>query len=650
MTKKSHSEIKDINNGSFWFQPQVFVWITFGIAALSLIGWAINLRSLSGQWGSYIPMAPITALSFLIQCFALFLSTLLPGKRLSRNFALAVVSIISFFCLIVLVEYIARINIGIDQLLSNSGIVLNQIPLGHMSPLTAFSFLLINAAIFILITLERNNQTATYAAFFAIIASAINIIIIFGYAFGAPLLYGGKTIPTALPTAIAFFSLGIGLFLLAVPNSLLFRSWNLQSFKGRLLRAFLLPIVTLVLLESWLESWIEISQSANLLLFHALLALVFISVIIIVIGITARSMGKSIEQSRLQILSLARFIEESPGPVMRFMRNGSLSYANSNSKILLDFWHCEKPGDFLPDSICQIISDVFASGSNKKIEVKCDDLVYSLLIAPINDLDYVNIYAEDITERILDESIIQQQNDQLQELNTNKDKFFSIIAHDLKAPFLGFLGLTSDIAHNAANFSVRELSDLGSTMHQAADNLFNLLHNLLEWTQMQSGAISLAQKDIPLSDLISKNIKMITAASEQKEILINNLITETIWVHADENMLNSVLLNLLSNAVKFTPRKGSITIRNQKSDNEMIEISISDTGIGISKNLMDKLFKVGEKTGRKGTEGELSTGLGLMLCKEFVEKIGGSIRVESEVEKGSTFYFTLQPANKAQYY
>ena len=248
---------------------------------------------------------------------------------------------------------------------------------------------------------------------------------------------------------------------------------------------------------------------------------------------------------------------------------------------------------------------------------------------------------EDITERKRTELIIQQQNEQLQELNATKDKFFSIIAHDLRSPLTGFLGLTQIIAEEASKISAQELSQLGSTMHQAADNLFKLLQNLLEWSQMQNGSISLIQKDILLTNMIAKNLESIKMRCELKGISINNMVTNQIHAYADEKMISSVLLNLLSNAVKFTHRNGAVTVSAKEIKDQMIEVSIKDTGIGIPKNMVEKLFKLGEKTGRKGTDGELSTGLGLLLCKEFIDKNGGKLWVVSEEGVGSTFYFTL---------
>jgi PAS domain S-box-containing protein len=248
---------------------------------------------------------------------------------------------------------------------------------------------------------------------------------------------------------------------------------------------------------------------------------------------------------------------------------------------------------------------------------------------------------EDINERKKDELIIRQQNIQLRELNAAKDKFFSIIAHDLRSPFQVFLGLTKSLAEEANDYTIEELNQIGNDLNQLANNLFGLLKNLLEWAQMQKGSMSFQPNIFSLSDQIAENVQILKRRGEQKGITIINTISGSLQVYADEKMINSVLLNLLSNAIKFTHKNGTVTISALKTDDDLVKIAVSDTGIGIEKNMGDKLFKIGEKTNRTGTDGELSSGLGLLLCKEFVEKNGGTIWVESEEGKGSTFSFTI---------
>jgi PAS domain S-box-containing protein len=247
-----------------------------------------------------------------------------------------------------------------------------------------------------------------------------------------------------------------------------------------------------------------------------------------------------------------------------------------------------------------------------------------------------------VIERKINSDGIQIYAEELRQLNDTKDKFFSIIAHDLRSPFHGFLGLTKSFAEAAGSYSAQELALLSNAMHQSADNLFNLLNNLLEWAQMQKGSMSFQPIKLSLSDLITENVQTIKKRSEQKEVTIINTVFGSFQVYADEHMINSVILNLLSNAVKYTHRNGTVTLKASKTGEEMVQLSVSDTGVGMQKSKLDKLFKIGEKIGSKGTDGELSTGLGLLLCKEFVDRNGGKIWVESEEGVGSTFYFTLQ--------
>jgi len=235
-------------------------------------------------------------------------------------------------------------------------------------------------------------------------------------------------------------------------------------------------------------------------------------------------------------------------------------------------------------------------------------------------------------------------NTQLHELIATKDKFFSIIAHDLRSPFQGFLGLAQIITEQAGNITAEELSSLGSNLYKTADNLFTLLKNLLEWAQMQRGVLNFEPTSFILRELIEDSVEAMKWRIEQKNITVDISAVQPVNVYADSKMVNSILLNLLSNSVKFTGRQGIIKIATNQVD-KTIQTSITDTGVGIAAESVKKLFLVGEKIGTKGTEGELSTGLGLILCKEFIERHGGKIWVESVPGKGSTFYFTL-PASK----
>lgn len=236
---------------------------------------------------------------------------------------------------------------------------------------------------------------------------------------------------------------------------------------------------------------------------------------------------------------------------------------------------------------------------------------------------------------------VKKRTKELVELNASKDKFFSIIAHDLKSPFMGLLGLTKILSEGPKHFTEQELILLSSEIHKTADNLYTLLNNLLEWARMQKGDMNFEPDDFPLPKLIEESIEVMRRRIDQKEITINYQGQENFMAHGDRNMISSIMLNLLSNAIKFTPKMGSVAIEVKQTEKDMLEISVCDTGVGMPDDKVKQLFKTGEKVRTRGTDDETGTGLGLLLCHEFVKKNGGKIWVKSDLDHGSIFYFTI---------
>jgi len=246
----------------------------------------------------------------------------------------------------------------------------------------------------------------------------------------------------------------------------------------------------------------------------------------------------------------------------------------------------------------------------------------------------------DITERKQADYEIKQKNEELQRINSEKDKFFSIIAHDLRSPFNGFLGLTEMMVSDLHRMTLDDINSIADKLHKSANNLYRLLTNLLEWSKMQRGMTEFDPEHFSLKTLADDSIKIFYDSAEKKDVEIEEEIPEDILVSADKAMLETIIRNLVSNAIKFTNKGGKVRI-SAKSVNDIVEISVKDTGIGMSKNLVDNLFKIDKQTIRKGTDNEPSTGLGLLLCKEFIKKHNGEILVVSEEGKGSEFRVTL---------
>jgi signal transduction histidine kinase len=238
---------------------------------------------------------------------------------------------------------------------------------------------------------------------------------------------------------------------------------------------------------------------------------------------------------------------------------------------------------------------------------------------------------------------ISEQKNELSELNATKDKFFSIIAHDLKSPFNSLLGFSNLLIEEFDNLPKDNLRKFASNIHQSADSLFKLLNNLLQWSQAQTGRIEYLPQKTDLYALINSIITLLTPNADEKQIRLVSNIAENEIAFLDENMVKTVFRNLVNNAIKFSSPGGEIRIENELLDN-FIELSVIDYGVGIKKEDSEKLFMLDIKHSTTGTSGEKGTGLGLILCKEFVERHGGEIWVESEFGKGSKFKFTLPKA------
>jgi PAS domain S-box-containing protein len=232
----------------------------------------------------------------------------------------------------------------------------------------------------------------------------------------------------------------------------------------------------------------------------------------------------------------------------------------------------------------------------------------------------------------------------LEKINAEKDKLFSIIAHDLRSPFQGFLGMTEILSSSLSDFTNTELQEIFIETNKTAQKIFDLLNNLLEWAKMQRGLIKYEPEKLDVNDIVNTNISLLSHNIIEKEIIIEMLNGDNNFAFVDEKMLNAVIRNLLTNAIKFTRKQGKIIIETKNLAENKIQISISDNGIGIPEYLMEKIFSVGEKVGRRGTEGEESSGLGLLICKEFVEINGGTIWVKSIEGEGTTFSFTVNTA------
>lgn len=337
------------------------------------------------------------------------------------------------------------------------------------------------------------------------------------------------------------------------------------------------------------------------------------------------------ERARKNIELMFSGVFTGPGEYKAIRADGSIFNIEANAEFILG------PND-VPTGIVFIIRDITKRKQNEEAIKKLNEsLQISNNIINAN-LEQKNALIKELTQ-------IQSK---LEKTNSEKDKFFSIIAHDLRSPFQGFLGMTKALTQDISQFTLAELTQIYSELDKSAVNLYKLLENLLEWAEMQKGAASFTPAEHNLLNITLQCVQTIYQRAGQKKIKMINNIPEDFNIYADEKMLTTVIRNLLSNAVKFTHTGGTITINAKEADADMIEVSIKDNGIGMEQEHLEKLFRIDQKVRCAGTEGEMGTGLGLLLCKEFITKNHGDIWAESEINNGSTFFFTLKKAASGQ--
>lgn len=261
-------------------------------------------------------------------------------------------------------------------------------------------------------------------------------------------------------------------------------------------------------------------------------------------------------------------------------------------------------------------------------------------IITINDEQCMISSVNDISiQKEAEQKLIESQ-DSLRELNATKDKFFSIIAHDLRSPFNGIIGFTELLKTEVQEKNYDEILEYAEIINSSSHHAMNLLTNLMEWTRSQTGRIAFQPKMVKIDAVIKETLTLFETLTEQKNITITLDLNLEREQYVDQSMIEAILRNLISNAIKFTPNQGQLIIRSREKQNEF-EVAITDSGIGINKRDLSKLFEIDSTYSSLGTNNEVGTGLGLILCKDFINYHQGHISVESEIDLGSTFTFSI---------
>jgi len=346
------------------------------------------------------------------------------------------------------------------------------------------------------------------------------------------------------------------------------------------------------------------------------------------------------------------YITSSPISIFISDKTGRYVFANSAVCELLGYSFDEIlkmsiPDIFAPEQLQNGISNFSELKENGRIsdfefQIKRKDNTFVNVVLDaikLSENEYI-AFVKDLTELKQAELIIKQQNEELKKLNVDLNRFISILAHDLKNPFSSIIGFLELLTRNIRKYDVDKIENQLNIVYKSSQNIYHLLDDLLSWARTQSGKFPFNPAKINVSAICKDVSEHLKLNAINKNIAINNIVDETIYILADANMLYVIMRNLISNAIKFTNKDGGITIYTE-TNLKYVTITVSDNGVGIEPDKLVNLFDISYKNSTDGTGNETGTGLGLLLCKELIEKHSGKIWVESELGKGSDFKFTI---------
>ncbi len=306
-------------------------------------------------------------------------------------------------------------------------------------------------------------------------------------------------------------------------------------------------------------------------------------------------------------------------------------------------WHLARYD--LQNAVKERFIEKLINNDSSYMEIECvtkngKEIICEINIKRLHNNNYSYGVVRDITIRKNAEQKLLEYKENLEQLNVTKDKLFGIIAHDLKNPFNVIIGFSELILKNIEIYSKEKIWQFVNSMHTSTINTYKLLENLLNWSRLQRGTIGFEPTYINLNNMLEEMIVFFNEQATLKQIKINYFLSARIIIFADTSMISTVIRNLISNAIKFSNPGGQITIFADEQEN-FVEITISDNGVGISEGQLKYIFDFEKNISRKGTSNESGTGLGLVLCKEFVEKNGGKIFVDTKINEGTDFIFTV---------
>ena len=641
--------------------------ITLILGTLAMIGWFMDIRSLASFVPGYIPIAPDAALAFILLGGAWYLYSRAPSRWFTRIYLLFSVFSISLIALLNLIQFLTGANVGIEEYFTREVLAIDPgtYGAGPMSPIAAASFLLICAAM-VLLLFAPGHRAAGLSSGLASVVVLVGLVVLLGYLYGTPQLYGEGYRYVALPAGVMFVFLGTGLIAAAGPEHFPLRLLVGPSIRALLMRSFLLVIFVVILIEGTFRGLFSL-LGLTMALRAAMSALIALAIASIVISQISRVVGGAMDRAEAERKRAEQALLKSEQHYRSLFENmlDGFAYCKmlfDDSGHPVDFVYLEvnsaferltglknvigkKVTEVIPGikesypEVFGIYGRVALTGMPEKFEIDFKPLEAWFSISVYStEREYFAAVFDNITERKRAEEELKKRTEELARSNAELEQFIYIASHYLQEPLRTVSNFSQLLAKRYKGELDAKADQFIGFIVDGTTRMQEMIDDLLEYSRVSTKTKPFEPTDCEaVFDQALANVK---EAVEESDALVTHDPLPTVM--ADASQMVQLFQNLLSNAIKFRKEKPNITVSAVQRGNEWL-FSVKDNGIGIAPEFMEHIFKMFE---REHASAEYpGTGVGLAICKKIVERHGGRIWVESEIGKGSTFYFTI-PAKR----
>ena len=641
--------------------------ITFILGTLAMIGWFMDIRSLASFVPGYIPIAPGAALAFILLGGAWYLYAHAPSRWFTRIYVLVLVFSISLIALLNLIQFLTGANVGIEEYFTREVLAIDPgtYGAGPMSPIAAASFLLICAAM-VLLLFAPEHRAAGLTAGLASVVVSVGLIVLLGYLYGTPQLYGEGYRYVALPAGVMFVFLGTGLIAAAGPEHFPLRLLVGPSIRALLMRSFLLVIFVVILIEGSFRGLFSL-LGLTMALRAAMSALMAMAISSIVISQMSRVVGGAMDRTETERKRAEQALLKSEQHYRSLFENMLDGFAYC--KMLfdehgrpIDFVYLEVNSAFekltslenvvgkkiteiipgikeLYPEVFEIYGRVALTGMPEKFEIdfKPLDAWFSISVYSM-EREYFAAVFDNITKRKRAEDELKKRTEELARSNAELEQFIYIASHYLQEPLRTVSNFSQLLAKRYKDKLDAKADQFIGFIVDGTTRMQQMIDDLLEYSRVSTRTKPFEPTNC--ETVLDQALANVKDAVEESGALVTHDPLPTVM--ADASQMVQLFQNLLSNAIKFRKEKPRIMVSAVQRGNEWL-FSVKDNGIGIAPEFMEHIFKMFEH--EHASAEYPGTGVGLAICKKIVERHGGRIWVESEIGKGSTFYFTI-PAKR----